>query len=114
MDKELIINVKDFGAIRLKDYIDGMTELAEKLNLQPSNDGILIRASNGESYSLIYTECFVEFESIDNLKNCIKYLDSNVDYWDYDAYGIYKSQPHRHYTDCKVDISDTSDENDIF
>lgn len=36
-----------------KSYVDGMVELAEKLGLEESREGILVRSEDGKGYSLV-------------------------------------------------------------
>lgn len=49
-----------------------------------------------------YTTCFIEFTNYIELDSCIRYLNTNSEYWAYDGYCLLKSQPHEHFLECKM------------
>lgn len=65
---------------------------------------ILEEPRQEEGYFYIYqvfTTCFVEFKNLNTLKECIKYLDNNDKYWNYDPYTILKSGKHNHFMELE-------------
>ena len=44
-----------------------------------------IKRDSGKFYLYqIYTTCFIEFNSMDELKSCVEILNKEEKYWDYD------------------------------
>lgn len=47
----------------------------------------------------LYTTCFLEFKNLEDLKECITFLDKKDSYWNYDPITILKSGSHKHFMD---------------
>ena len=42
---------------------------------------------------ILYCEWFYEFNSIDEIKEFVVYMDKEEPMWDYDCYGVHKGDP---------------------